>query len=124
MGRWFSSSEIVSAIIVAASVGMCAIVFIDPQAPSTSADDWRRTASGWERSNTWQIAASQPTVSQPSPPARGRFDTHPAVIALAQLTAGLLVLASFPVQQKRSENPDFAFSARIAQSFRASVFGS
>src|SRR5262245_15228089 len=73
-----------------------------PQANfSATADDWRRTANGWERIHAWPTAASrawplfsgrqqQTNTSATASHAATRpshLDTHPAALALAQLVA-------------------------------------
>jgi hypothetical protein len=98
---------------------------------ATSADDWRRTAAGWERTTNWpQPSRSHlrggtfTKVSTPtSAPDHVRFDTHPAVLALAQLLGALMALAAFSAPRAKPGSTG-RWHAAIARSFRASVFGS
>jgi len=68
-------------------------------APALSDTPWRRTRDGWEQA-TW--LAQGGAQSQP--------DLHPAVVAIWQLLASILVLAAFgPVasQEARRSAPPF-----------------
>jgi hypothetical protein len=89
------------------------------------ADDWRRTATGWQRMSDWSMSASTFALAadQTLPVARniGRIDTHPAVLALGELVAALLGLYAF--RSSRILPAARHWPALIARSFRASAFG-
>jgi len=93
-------------------------------------DDWRRTTNGWQRMSQWQIGISTaafeaPPVIQANQRAEtGRFDTHPAVLALLQLVATLLALYAFPFRSTPSPPLARHLPTLLARSFRASAFGS
>src|SRR5688572_25538602 len=126
MRRWPISSEIMTAMIASALVGACIIALVDSPARPSSADDWRRTATGWERASHWRSPAILITSDEPARHVSnsGRFDTHPAVIALLQLTATLFVLSAYPARKSVISENRIAFPTQIARSFRASAFGS
>ena len=124
MRRWLSSSDIPAALVAAALLGACIFAFFHSYDSSASVDDWRRTATGWERSTHWQLPAAQTQNPAQLSPNRRRFDTHPAVIALTQLTAALLVLTAFPTGRSIVTADPTAWPTQIARSFRASAFGS
>jgi hypothetical protein len=96
-------------------------------------DDWRRTAHGWEHISGWSNAARSPATTGFAAPPRpaaervnhhgSRTDAHPAALALAQLVGSMLALAVFS-PRGRSLLRGTSFSAILAGSFRASVFGS
>src|SRR5262249_14208821 len=91
-------------------------------------DGWRRTAQGWQYVGTWESNASwrestplSAVSKAPAPAARHhtRWDTHPAVLALAQVVIAIAALATFAVQRQQR----VSWPALIARSFRASAFG-
>src|SRR5205823_5742326 len=55
--------------------------------------------------------------------ARGRLDTHPAALALAQLIGTLLALMAFASPSASGQHREPGWLAVFARSFRASVFG-
>jgi len=94
-------------------------------------DDWRRTAHGWERIDQWSPPPAHRSDSNHQSPANairhaasGRLDTHPAVLALAELVGVLVALWSFPATSPGSGRFAGGCSAFLARSFRASAFGS
>jgi hypothetical protein len=96
-------------------------------------DDWRRTSHGWERVSGWSTAGASPAISNVVPHARPvaerlhhhgkRADAHPTALALAQLVGSMLALAIFSPRGRELLRKK-SFSALLADSFRASVFGS
>lgn len=128
-------------ILFVAHLLTCGRLTAKPQAASQSkplaanaSDDWRRTANGWERNHSWPTAISPAwrlfhinafasTTSRTQASSRPRLDTHPAVLALAQLFASILVLSLFRSPQQASPSLS-ALLATISRSFRASAFGS
>lgn len=98
---------------------------------STDDDGWRRTDRGWERVATWNQPAmattTVPFFHSPRPvPAKTspRWDTHPAVLAFAQLAAVFVALLALPDGSRISGAKFFAhLPALVAKSFRASPFG-
>jgi hypothetical protein len=104
-----------------------AIVMVCFVCRNSHSDDWRRTASGWERMGNWTMNASAavfPLLADhhPATAKASRFDTHPAVLAFGELVAVLLALYAFrssPILPAASQWP-----ALLARSFRASAFGS
>jgi hypothetical protein len=120
------------AALIVGSTGICLLCgpWISPQ--TTSADDgWRRTERGWERvvaSNQPAMATTTVPVFHSPPPLSAksshRWDTHPAALALVQLTAGIFALFARPGSWRLSESSFLSrLPALIAKSFRASAFG-
>ena len=125
--RW-SSAEITLAAGVALLVAVfLGFAFSSPERGAT-ADTWRRTADGWERVGDWRPAAPRARESLDQsrhvPETLPRLDTHPAVLALAQLVAVLLTLAWRPKRASMPANWLETLPAAISRSFRASIFGS
>jgi hypothetical protein len=95
--------------------------------PANNADQWRRTAAGWERSTQWPMASGSRAVSAPLPSSAAktstdeRYDTHPAVLALLQIVGTLTALGIFAAPAPQSIR---GWLAVLTQSFRASAFGS
>jgi hypothetical protein len=97
------------------------------------ADDWRRTAHGWERVRGWSNSARSSAIiestASPRPVAErsirnlNRTDAHPAALALTQLVGSMLSLAVFS-PRGRSFLRETSFAMLLRRSFRASVFGS
>jgi hypothetical protein len=54
MRRPFTTSELILGLLAAALAWACATALIDSPVRPTVADDWRRTATGWERISLWQ----------------------------------------------------------------------
>ena len=108
--------------IAAAILGWLLINSSDSSVSNTH-DDWRRTANGWERTTDWPRAAAavskQPRIRARSQPSI-RFDTHPAALALGQLTAILLALFAWPASKRPAKT---GWLSAITRSFRASFFG-
>ena len=115
------------AVVAALLVSLIAGIFaVGTGNPLKSTDDWRRTPTGWEHRSAWSPGADTIAAHRRLEPATARsarLDTHPAGLALLQLVGALLSLAVFGPQGRRllKERP---FSALLARSFRASVFGS
>lgn len=107
-----------------------------PTKSVAAADDWRRTANGWERTQSWPVAASRPWqlfAARHLPPTASptaarvatrssRLEMHPATLALAQLSVSILALAFFGRTHQNPLHFSSLFTA-IARSFRASAFG-
>jgi len=114
------------AICAALLAGLCAGLFAAAIGrPLKSAGEWRRTAHGWERTIAWSQTHSDAAKVgfHRSGEKRARLDTHPAALALFQLTAAMLALAIFG-PRGRLFLQQTSFSKLLAQSFRASAFGS
>jgi len=97
-------------------------------APPTARDDWRRTANGWERAAAWpkaiaHSAANLRSQAPGTPIFHGRFDTHPAALALAELVGSLIALAVF-ASPSRAKTGHIHWTTILSRSFRASAFGS
>jgi hypothetical protein len=95
--------------------------------PEGNADQWRRTAAGWERATQWPTAIGLRRVStalqasSAKAPTPARYDTHPAVLALLQIVGTLTALRMFASPAPQSFR---GWLAMLTQSFRASAFGS
>jgi hypothetical protein len=90
--------------------------------PAAKVDDWRRTASGWERVGHWPVSTDSGTARPAtSPTLRASMNTHPAVLALGQLVGVLVVLGLFSSSQSHASG---GLIGRVSRSFRASAFGS
>lgn len=111
--------------VIAGAIGL-ALLESPPPRPARS-DDWRRTANGWERRSQWPDGfAAYSLATQPNRQRWGhstRFDTHPSVLALAQLVGVLLSFYFFPPLAKDG-TAGLRLPALIGRSFRASAFGS
>jgi hypothetical protein len=97
-------------------------------APGAARDDWRRTANGWERAAAWpksiaHSAANLRSQAPGKPIFQGRFDTHPAALALAELVGSLIALAVF-ASPSRAKTGHIHWTTILSRSFRASAFGS
>jgi hypothetical protein len=114
--------------------GLTATPHANKSNSSGTADDWRRTANGWERTQSWSSPSAwslfqTKATSAPAKPLRRparsytRLDTHPAALALVQLLASIFALTLFRDPQQNPVRlsclPDI-----IARSFRSSAFGS
>lgn len=62
----------------------------DPRSIAAEADDWVRTAQGWQRRSALNASSS----ATPLP-------IHPALVAGFQIGFSLLVLVAFPVERRR-----------------------
>ncbi len=116
-------------IVLIGVVLSCLSVGTFQAAPSAHHDEWRRTAHGWERAAAWAKPASLSAKSnQPkrvsSSGFSGRFDTHPAALALVQLVGALTALAAFTPFSACVTAHRPHWKAVLARSFRASAFGS
>jgi hypothetical protein len=95
--------------------------------PARPGDDWRRTASGWQRTAAWPVAIENSSANPSSLVGGGRagkiprWDTHPAVLAFVQLVGVLAALRFFAAPAPLSFRD---WLALLTQSFRASAFGS
>jgi hypothetical protein len=125
------SSKLKHAAIAVLFLGALGLAGYIPLGGSpSSGDEWRRTANGWERIGHWQtttasMALDRTPLTNSSPGAViGRFDTHPAGLALVQLVAVLLALYSFPSRLHPSAASHDGWLTLLARSFRASAFGS
>ena len=121
------------AILAASLLGFC--VFTSALSPSSAknaakADDgWRRTTAGWEHKDVWNSGWA--AFFRRSPLAEGgplksatRYDSHPAVLALAETVLIILGFYAFPIRRAGAEGESAqSWPARIAASFRASAFG-
>src|SRR5262245_18858095 len=58
-------------------------------------DNWRRTADGWERVESWRVTPPAPTRTAAAV-ASARWDVHPAVVVLVQGVAVLAAMIVFP----------------------------
>jgi hypothetical protein len=95
-----------------------------PPPLSSAGDDWRRTATGWEHVGHWEHPIDRFNLPLPAHSDKaGRFDTHPAVLALLQLVVALLALNAFPRIPARAASSSGNLVALLARSFRASAFG-
>jgi hypothetical protein len=98
-----------------------------PKRPEGNADQWRRTAAGWERATQWPTAIGLApdrtalTARSAKPATHQRYDTHPAVLALLQIVGTLTALRMFAAPAPQSFR---GWLAMLSQSFRASAFGS
>src|SRR4029077_16866982 len=86
-------------MLIGAALSCLSVGAFSSAAPSHH-DDWRRTANGWERTASGPKTAALPAKNNASQPAtyrefHGRFDTHPAALALLQLVGALGALAAF-----------------------------
>jgi len=114
-------------IVAAFAVAGLLTVTAWPKSPAGNADQWRRTAAGWERATAWPIASGLRAVSAPlaassaKASAHPRYDTHPAVLALLQIVGTLTALGIFAAPAPQSIR---GWLAVLTQSFRASAFGS
>jgi len=113
---------------VGAIVLLAGLIFVSQATAKPAADDWRRTAHGWERSSDWpKIARHRIEARQLQPLAAihstARIDVHPAALALFQLTASLLVLAASRAGATANATSP-SLGTLVARSFRASAFGS
>jgi hypothetical protein len=64
----------------------------DSPAAAVQEDLWRRSPGGWELTNRWNGRASLAHAGTFSL----RFDSHPAVLALAESLAVIAAFAAFP----------------------------
>jgi hypothetical protein len=64
----------------------------DSPAAAVQQDLWRRTPAGWELTNRWNGRATLAHAGTFSL----RFDSHPAVLALAESLAVVAAFAAFP----------------------------
>jgi hypothetical protein len=114
-----------SVALIALLVGLAAQQLVSlPPAPRVNADDWRRTATGWERNDRWLINRDILSLPyKPSEPSssKRRFDTHPAALALWQLAAALAALVYF--RERPRQLTLKSLRSFISRSFRASAFG-
>jgi hypothetical protein len=105
---------------------LCLLVTAWLQVDFSHPDEWRRTAHGWERSNPWLVASGEPVASMKASPshssAKMRFDTHPIVLAFAQVVGTLLALLAAAPGFGHPQH--VGVLSAISRSFRASVFGS
>jgi hypothetical protein len=125
----FARTLTAAAIVLIGVILSCLTVGAVNDARPASQDDWRRTASGWERATTWSkpvLAAAR--INQPQYAGyrtfRSRFDTHPAGLALLQLVGALIALAAFRSSGAPATGRRPHWKAALARSFRASAFGS
>src|SRR4051812_36174438 len=125
----FARTLTAAAIVLIGVILSCLSVGAVNDAGPASRDDWRRTANGWERATAWSkpvLAAAR--INQPHYAGyrtfRGRFDTHPAGLALLQLVGALVALAAFRSSGAPATGRRPHWKAALARSFRASAFGS
>jgi hypothetical protein len=121
-----TSSTIRHAVCATLLGGLCAGLFAAAIGrPVKPIDDWRRTAHGWERTMTWARAHRDAAILsfKQASDKQARLDTHPAALALFQLTAAMLALALFGPRGRTllRKTPIFEL---LVRSFRASAFGS
>jgi hypothetical protein len=117
-----SAFEFTVVLLVTLAVVAAARILSAPAGkPAGTADDsWRRTAQGWERTDSWQVPqAAAPATDRPL--SACRFDTHPAAIALMQIVAAAAALAFFTNKPRPAPH---GVQATILRSYRASFFGS
>ena len=95
-------------------------------ATATADENWRRTAQGWERIETWRAPQQTFGVSAVTSANAPRWDTHPAALAFIELAAVIAAMIAFPRPNQSAQwrwlKADWR--AALAKSFRASVFGS
>jgi len=113
-------------IATATVLVICLLVTACLQVDLSRPDEWRRTAHGWERSAAWLVASGEPVEVAKGPSShlsgKMRFDTHPIVLAFAQVVGTLLAL--FAAAPGFGRPQGIGLLSAISRSFRASVFGS
>jgi len=120
------------AILAASLLGFCLSLTWNPihaKSAATPEDGWRRTAAGWEHKDVWNSGWA--TFFRRSPLVEGsplksatRYDSHPAVLALAETVLIILGFYAFPIRRAGAEGGSAqSWHARIVASFRASAFG-
>ena len=90
--NWRTAFLLTAAVCALAAFGFAGSTYAQAAAATPAAapidDGWRRTATGWEQTAAWRLAATT------SPAPTWRVDFHPAALALLQ---ALVIGAAFRV---------------------------
>jgi len=118
--RIASPAWLIGGVAVVVLMIYCALLHATDS--SRANDSWRRTAAGWERSDSWPPATwAVPHPVHDSEQLRTRNDSHPAALALVETLVVALGFYLFPAGSKTA--PRGNYQTWVARSFRASAFG-